>query len=341
MQKRFDTIAQMNLVFDIASSIEFWRQRYPTNRKPKPPLSIAPNNAAYLKSDIMALMPDWVDNQFLEPTGGIFHALAFDAHRCKTLKEISVHIWTDPIPEGSFYELQPNVYVESPAFMFLHAASILDFASLIAFGDELCGLYSFDAREKRGFRKRKFSLITSAGLLHFLETAKNCRGAKRALRALGYVVDNSASPMETFDEMTMCLPYRLGGYGFPCMNMNEEITLTARAARIAKRNKCRLDMGYKDLFLDIEHHGKLDHSTDEEKESDFARVSGLKEMGFEVIELTKAQVGDLIAYEIIIQRIAKEKLHKRLRKSALGATPERLALRKALFTWNNSNGRIR
>ncbi len=331
----------MNLVFDIASSIEFWRQRYPADRMPKPPLPIVPGDAAFRRSDIMPLVPDWVDEQYLEPTDGIFHALAFDAGRCKTLKDITVHIWTGPIPEGSFYELQSGVLVESPAFMFLHAASILDFTNLIAFGDELCGLYSFDAREKRGFRKRKYPLITTIGLQNYLLTAKNCRSTKRAMRALHYVVDNSASPMETFDEMTMCLPYRLGGYGFSRMNMNEEIELTARAARIAKRNTCRLDMGYKDLFLDIEHHGKLDHSSDEEKESDFARVSGLKEMGFEVVELTKAQVGDLFAYEIIIQRIAKEKLHKRLQKSALGATAERLALRKALFSWNRSSGRIR
>ena len=99
-------------------------------------------------------------------------------------------------------------------------------------------------------------------------------------------------------------------------------------------------MSYKDYPLDIEHHGKLDHSSDAEKESDFARVSGLKEMGYEVIELTYAQVADLFAYEYIIQRIARL-LGKRIRKYALGATPARIRLRREVREWNSSSGRIR
>ena len=160
------------------------------------------------------------------------------------------------------------------------------------------------------------------------------------MSALSHVVDNSASPMETFDILALCLPYRLGGYGLPTPIMNCEVPLSSRAARIAKRHRCFADMCYGTIGLDLEHHGKLDHSSEEDVLSDRARVNALKEMGYEVIELTNDQVRDLMAFEYIIQRIAKL-LGKRLKKSRLGATPERLAFRKQAFGWNQSSGRLR
>ena len=232
------------------------------------------------------------------------------------------------------------MFIESPEFVFLHAATILDIAELIALGDELCGLYSFDARERRGFRKRKLPLLRKSRLERFLAQATGCPGRNKALMALRHVIEMSASPMETFDEMTLCLPYRLGGYSLTKPTMNERIDLTPKASRIARRSKVYLDMGYSAHKFDLEHHGKYDHSTEEEIDSDRARVNALKEMGFEVIELTADQVRDPIAYEYIVQRIAKI-LGKRLMKDKLGKTPERMALRNALYSWNRSYGKVR
>ena len=125
----------------------------------------------------------------------------------------------------------------------------MDDCALDAFGNELCGLYSFDRKEDRGFRKRSVPLTTTEKLDAYLEHAKECRGHRRALAALAQMVDRSASPMETFDEMAMCLPYRLGGYGIPKFLMNAQIPLTPRAKRIAQRETCYLDMGCLDSKL--------------------------------------------------------------------------------------------
>lgn len=330
----------MDLVFDIASSVTFWRRHYPPNRAPKPALPVTSLDCAIHARHVCQLMPSWADSSFLEPTEGMFHALTTNRHQSGTTKHLVVHAWSGAIPEGSFYLLAPHVLVESPAFMFLHAATILDLPSLIAFGDELCGLYSFDNRVDRGFATRQKPLLTKEHLKHYLKQAFGSRGVKNALKALPHIVEQSASPMETFDEMTMCLPYLQGGYGIPQPVMNQCVPLEGKAARIAKRDTCYLDMGYLQHKLDVEHHGKYDHSSAAGMASDRARVNGLKEMGFEVVELTSNQVGDLFAYEYIIQRIARI-LGKRLRNDALGATPQRLALRKAIFTWNSSYGKVR
>ena len=334
------TIIAMDVVLDIASSIAFWRLIYPIDRTPKTAFCAMPGQCAHTWKDIAALLPQWVTPDFLTHTDERIHVLTLGADVHWQSKHHSVHAWGGPVPSGSFYDLGNSVFVESPPFMFLVAASILSPIKLIAFGCELCGLYSFDSTQKRGFRKRKKPLTSVARIRQCLDEAKGCHGYNNALRALAHVVDNSASPMETFDAMCMYLPYRLGGYCLMRPHMNYEVRLNDRAARIALRGTCYLDMGYPKAHLDVEHHGKLDHSDPEDQASDRARVNALKEMGFEVIELTNDQVDDVIAFDYIIQRIARL-LGKRIRKEYLGATKPRMALRRELREWNRSSGRIR
>lgn len=329
----------MKLVLDIATSAEFWRRFYPANRHPKPPsISLPPGNI-YTGNKPLDMMPPWVSGELLDELGGIFYLLTFDPNQRRHSSSRIIRAWTGPLPESSFHQLSEAVFVMSPACMFLQAASILDMVQLIAFGDELCGLYSFDARTQRSFRKRTAPLTNKETVKAYLAGANGCYGRKKAAAALRYVVERSASPMETFDEMAICLPYRLGGYGIREFEMNMRIPLTPKASRIAKQQKCYADMCLPDIKLDVEHHGKLDHSNPDEMEHDRARVNALKEMGFEVIELTADQVGDLLAFEYIVQRIARLS-GKRISADKLGATPERLKLRKSVFEWNQTQGSL-
>lgn len=329
----------MALIFDIGISSEFWRRKYPLTRAPENPLPMPPNDIECSMAAIDALAPPWA-HEFAEDRNQPIDLLVLDNATRQKSAIHKTYSWTGSAPEGSFYLLTPGTLVESPEFMFLRAAKLLSIEQLIAFGGELCGLYSFDESQDRGFRRREVPLATKERLGRFLDKAAGCAGIKAAQRALAYVAERSASPMETFDVMTMCLPYKLGGYCIPQLAMNEKVPLTPRAALIARRKNCYLDMGDVDKRLDIEHHGRLDHSRDEDKESDRDRVNGLKEMGFEVIELTSNEVGDLFVYECIIERIAGL-LSKKISKDKLGALPARLRLRKELMLWNRSSGKIR
>ena len=330
----------MGIVFDIATSAEFWRRFYPLNRSPATAAPVIPGQSTYLENDALSFVPSWMAHDLLDELDGVLHLLAFDASQRRRSEKRIIHVCTDSLPEGSFYRLSDDIAVMSPACMFLSAATVLRLPKLIAFGYELCGYYSFDARQKRGFRKRTVPLVTIRQLGDYLEKANQCQGRVQATTALQYVVEHSASPMETFDAMAMCLPYRLGGYGLRKFEMNHSIPLTCRAARIAKRQTCYADMCYPAINLDVEHHGKYDHCSPEEMAADRARVNALKEMGYEVVELTAEQVEDLFAFEYIIQRIARLD-GKRISKKKLGALPQRITLRKELFGWNRSQGRLR
>ena len=131
----------MDLVLDTATSLEFWRRQYPLNRVPRPLNERPSNNCAYNTEDVLGFCPNWINEDLLNPTDGVLHVLAFDKAKIRHSKNVVTHAWSSPIPDGSFYQRSPHAYVESPEFMFLHAASILDLPELIALGDELCGVF--------------------------------------------------------------------------------------------------------------------------------------------------------------------------------------------------------
>ncbi|MBQ9002549.1 MAG: hypothetical protein IJ087_11920 [Eggerthellaceae bacterium] len=266
--------------------------------------------------------------------------MCFDRSQRRISNSHVVHAWTGPVPEGSFYQFDPHVFIASPEFIFLAAAGMLDFRALVALGNELCGLYGFDKMQQRGFRMRAEPVSFSERLNEYLRQAQGCHGVRAAKSALHYIVDRSASPMETLVEMLMCLPYRLGGYGLWKPSMNHEVPLDGLAARIAKRSSCYADVCWPSARLDVEYHGEYDHSGSDAQLSDRARVIGLREAGFEVIELTREQVSDPQAFEGIVSMIAKV-IGKPIRKEKLGMTRERIELRRTLAAWNRSSGRVR
>ena len=191
----------MNLYLDMANSAEFWRRVYPIDRVLQPAPHMSRRPCAYSEKDVCLLAPPWADEDFLNVRDGLLHVLVFEPNQRRRTKRHVTHLWSGPLPDGSFYSLSGALAVASPAFMFLQAATQLSMPALIAFGCELCGRYSFDPTVERGFRTRDEPLLSQKQLGAFLAGAKNCRGWRLATSALPYVIGQSASPMETFDAL--------------------------------------------------------------------------------------------------------------------------------------------
>ncbi len=68
----------------------------------------------------------------------------------------------------------------------------------------------------------------------FADKMHGVNGRKNALTALKQVVDGSASPRETAVCMCLCLPYRLGGYGFEKPKLNHRIDIRRTQKLCAK-----------------------------------------------------------------------------------------------------------
>ena len=112
----------MNLVLDIATSMEFWRRVYPISRAPLNPVNALQGECAVSRRDVKPLIPHWITPEFLAPLDGKLHLLAFDLGQRRRTKGHVVHIWTGDIPRGSFYQLNESVFVAAPEFIFLVAA---------------------------------------------------------------------------------------------------------------------------------------------------------------------------------------------------------------------------
>lgn len=329
----------MHLYLGPDISQAFWRLVYPDGRSPNAsPHPPAPHDqCACSSTDIFSLAPQWVA-RCQEGGCEVVDAIVFDKSSTRASTNSKTTVWSGPILPGSFCPYRQNVSVSSPSFTFLQLAARLSLPELIAYGNELCGYYAFAASEPRGMRQRETPLATAEVLARYLSGADGAPGVKNARRAVRHIVDGSASPMETLDEMLLCLPYKQGGYGLRAPIMNYAISLGERAAQIAMRQVCRGDLCWPELKLIIEHQGQYDHDNKESFSADRSRINGLKAQGFEIIELTGGIVHNLEALEEIALHIAKLR-GKRVPAYALGATTARLALRETLFSWNARSGR--
>ena len=328
----------MFMAYDHITSRSFWRSIYPANRVPEGACTMPSAELfACNEDDAWSLASHWVTPEFLDIEDGRLHVLSFDRAARRSSRTHETRAWTHPIINGSFFDLGDGTFVESPEFVFLRIAATHSLIETIAYGNELCGAYSFHPSDKRGMRQRR--PLTNVGSIEsFIARAKGIPGFAQAKRAIPYIVENSASPMETVDEMLLCLPCRLGGYGIQKPEMNHPIELSPAAARIARKSLCYADMFWPHERIDVEHQGLQDHTGISAFDDDRHRINALKEMGIDVIEVTGSQVGDLLAFESIALRIAKA-TRKRVEKAQLGAIPSRIALRTELFTWNRTCGR--
>ena len=329
----------IGILIAFVSALDFWRLVYPLDKKPAAALKMLPDlTPASLDADVWSLAPSWVTPQFLLPEDGVLHTLSFKSSSRRRSASHKQHAWSTRIPEHSFYQINSRAYVASPEFIFLEAANALNFTQIVTLGCELCGLYAFDNRAERGIRKRSVPLTSKAEIDRYLRSAVGVKGQRKALHALDYVVENSASPMETACALMLFLPYRYGGYGIPAGSLNLEIPLNQRAKRLYRMEKCIADFAWMGQNFVVEYLGLYDHSGESAIESDRARTNALETMGFDVVELTGSIAWDLDAFEEIALRIANI-VGKRIERKYLGALPARVELRRQLKRWNTASGR--
>lgn len=218
--------------------------------------------------------------------------------------------------------------MSTPEFCFLQMANRLSLARLIMLGYELCGTYVLV--DKGPAPRRDAPLTTVAKLRTFIEGTSNARGRKKALRALRYVLDRSASPMESALAMLLCLPYGLGGYGLPEPRLNYRVDVPPSFRAMADRKHCVCDLCWPESKLAAEYDSELHHVDPERRESDARRRSTLITLGFTVVTVSKGQVMDSGAFNRLAHQLAK-RLGKRLRYVDPGYTRAHLELRAELF----------
>ena len=262
-------------------------------------------------------------------------------------KAIHPRVWHGEIAPTAFRTVCRDVYVSSPEFVFLQMATSLDLPELAALGMELCGTYRRNVEVAHlGSDDPSFTtcynqkpLTTMRRLRGFCTSMKSAPGGRRAIKALEYVLPNSASPAETALYLLLCLPRHLGGYALPNPILNPPITLTKAGKRHTIRNGAKPDLYWKTVRLDLEYNSKEFHD-ENQRAADSMRRKALERMGVEVIELTKQELFSTRLFHATVLRIAR-RLKRRVRSEDEGEfSTRRSALRALLLADDSSNANL-
>lgn len=260
-------------------------------------------------------------------------------------KAVIARVWKNHLAPTALRHAARNVYVSSPEFVFLQLATRLDLPELVALGMELCGTYRRDVEVAsldphttgRITIYHQPPLSTPKRLHGFLNAMKGTPGSVRALKALEYVLPNSASPMETALYLLLCLPRRLGGYALPKPVLNPPIVLSKAGRRHTLRSSAKPDLFWKDIKLDLEFNSDEFHD-ESNRANDSMRRKALERMRVEVVELTKAELLDTRLLHATVLRIAL-RFKKQLRPESEGAFAEKRALlRECLLVGPSEDG---
>jgi len=163
-------------------------------------------------------------------------------------------------------------------------------------------------------------------LAYYAELMWGCRGRRNAKEAMRWVIDNSASRMETVVYLLLCLPKRLGGYGLPKPVLNPKLIIS---------NPDGTKERYPDLFwtganIDVEYNSDAEHAGEWARYRDSRREVELVVANVKVLPLTRHQLMDVDGFDAFAQGL-RRMLGLRTRPIDAGWEQRRADLRRRLL----------
>ena len=216
-------------------------------------------------------------------------------------KTIIQHVFSGKTPAGCFLYTDNGLEVSSPEFCFLQMAEKLPLPRLIELGYELCGTYSLPAAGDHnateiGFNQRQ-PLTSLKKLSVFVAEMPGFNGHVKAVRALRYILEGSASPMESKLAILLTLPYKLGGFGMPKPELNVRIALTKTAEKVAGKKFYVCDLFWPDRNIAVEYDSDSFHAGQKQIADDSKKRNTLTIMGIKVLSITTQQLFSPIDFE--------------------------------------------
>lgn len=205
------------------------------------------------------------------------------------------------LPAGALVSKSDKT-VASPELTFLELADKLSIHQLILLGLQLCSHSPGNPSE---------AITTKRKLKAFLAKTPGHRGYRKALRAVKYIENGSASFMESMAYMVLTLPHALGGYGLSGPVFNHEIKLRGKGGKRLSQKRCFADLFYKQAKLAVEYQSFTFHSSPSEQGKDMMRSAVLYRQGIQVMFLSTIQLYDKDACQDFALNLAAQ-LGKRI-----------------------------
>ena len=207
-----------------------------------------------------------------------------------------------PLPTGAVV-FRNGKSVASPELLFLELANELSIHRLILLGLQLCS-YPVGSPSK--------AITTKQNLVKFLEKTSGHRGHRKAMRAVKYIENGSASIMESLAFMILTLPSNLGGYGLNGAAFGYKFRLSDEERMQLLQNYCIVDMYYKHAKVAVEYDSFTHHSSPAEQGKDAIRAETLRKHGITVMHLSTIQLYNNVACRDFARSLSA-KINKRIR----------------------------
>ncbi len=287
----------MKLFLSHSSALEFWRLPHASS------LAL-PSRTLPHKNDHVDRYEHPVELlQQLDLTAPIHLVVVQKENRIYT-KNIVCHTNKHLPSKGEFSRITPELYVSNPELCFLQMSSLLNLIDLIQLGFELCGTYAICNDDPHGFVSRP-PVTTRRRIESFLNRTEPVPKIRIARRAIRYVLENSASPMESKLAMLLTLPQYLGGYGIRPPLLNERVELQSQLTNSRSETFITDMLWTKQRFV-VEYDSTMFHTGEDRITSDSIRRARLIDAGYTVLSVTKRQVLDLIEFRKTALLIAQE-----------------------------------
>lgn len=238
------------------------------------------------------------------------------------------HVYSGELPQDSILRAGNGLYVTSPEMtLFQMARYVRDVHLMAALITELSGSYALlppglvncSRYLERGMTPFKGTKLLCDGyadcepitavenLQWVLDRHPHLPGSKLVRKALMASGNGSASPFETYVDVTLQLGRSLGGIGVGKGEMNKKVTFNEVGRSLARRGHA-----YADLLLTtkggrriaVEPCGVFGHAGKGEMDADRRRRHALENAKIEVIDVTWDDFTDSDAWDAICRRIA-------------------------------------
>lgn len=227
------------------------------------------------------------------------HLLVPDQQSLRSLQRVKTHLFSGRLPPGSLCELSGANYVSSPEFTFLQVAAGRTPIETLELGYYLCGSFSIDEKGC-GYTGQRAPLTTPENIARFLDSASGAYGVRKARSALRYLLPNAASPMEVLLVLAFVLPPRLGGWGFPEIQVNQRIDVDEHLRVIAEAGFFLGDIYLPSVNGDVEYDSEEFHTGRWRADHTQARRNVLEVMDVKTMSATWSQLSDFEKFRTFI-----------------------------------------
>ena len=227
-------------------------------------------------------------------------------------ESVIAHAHSNSYPKKSFCKISEEWLVVVPELAFVQHACKASIVELLVVGAEITGSYAVERDSLDGDIEgcgcgfvHSEPLTSLKKIQSYVDRVSGEHGVKNARRALRYIPENCASPMEAVLAILLHAPRSLGGYGLPKPCMNYRIDMSGSAKWLSAKTYYVCDLYWPQAKLCVEYDSNMFHTGPDRIAADSARRTALAQKGITVVSVTGNQIANSVEMDRTALLLAK------------------------------------